>query len=58
MRRVPSVGEKVRITNSIGKDLDDDRRGRVVGVDGYYVLIRLNKSSVVVERYPNELTED
>ncbi len=51
------VGTRVRILNDIGKDLNDDRVGKVVNVDGAYILVELDKSKVQVERYPNELTE-
>lgn len=55
MNRYPRIGEAVRILNSIGDDLANDRVGVVVDRDGEYVLIQLDMSEVLVERYPCEL---
>ena len=55
MNRYPEVGEKVRILNDIGIDFIDDKEGEVIYRDGEYIMIKLDKSCVVVERYPCEL---
>ena len=48
-------GDRVRILSNIGKQLENDRVGKVTNVDGWYINIRLNKSKAIVERYPNEI---
>lgn len=50
-------GKRCRILSDIGKELNDDRVGTVINVDGGYILIELDKSKAHVERYPNEITE-
>ncbi|KKK77846.1 hypothetical protein LCGC14_2849480 [marine sediment metagenome] len=50
-------GKRCRILSDIGKELNDDRVGTVINVDGAYILIELDKSKAHVERYPNEITE-
>lgn len=51
------IDQRVRILSDIGKELNDDRIGTIVDIDGAYILIELDKSKVHVERYPNEITE-
>ncbi len=53
----PQPGEEVEIINFIGKEFENDKVGKVISRDGDYILIELNKSKVVVERYPCELRE-
>ena len=55
MERLPSVGETVRVTSMMPKDLEDDRVGVVYAVDGEYIYVRLAISGVEIERYRNEL---
>ena len=55
MNRYPRIGETVRIINDIGADLNSDRIGIVESRDGDYILVRLNKSSVLCDCYPCEL---
>ena len=50
-------GQRVRIISDIGKDLEDDRVGTITNVNGAYILIETDKNKVIVERYPNEITE-
>lgn len=49
--------QRVRILSDIGKELNDDRVGTIINVNGAYILIELDKSKAHVERYPNEITE-
>ena len=55
MERLPSVGETVRVTSMMPKDLENDRVGVVYAVDGEYIYVRLAISGVEIERYRNEL---
>ena len=48
-------GDTVEILSNTGKDFDKDRIGVVVNVDGAYILVKRNISSVECELYPNEL---
>ena len=48
-------GDKVQVLTFIGEDFKDDRIGKVVNVDGAYILVKLHVSGVVCELYPNEL---
>ena len=55
MRRFPTLEERVRILNDIGKEFEDDKIGTVKYRDGDYIMIKLDKSGVLVERYPSEI---
>jgi len=50
-------GDEVEVINFIGKEFEDDKIGKVISRDGDYILVKLNKSKIVVERYPCELQE-
>lgn len=55
MDRYPKIGERVLILNDIGIEFVADKEGEVIERDGEYILIQLDKSCVVVERYICEL---
>ncbi len=55
MKKYPQIGEEVEIINLVGKEFENDKVGKVISRDGEYILIKLNKSKVVVERYRCEL---
>lgn len=54
-QRYPRPQDKVEIITPIGKEFENDMVGTVINRDGEYILIELDKSHVVVERYPCEL---
>lgn len=55
MNRYPEIGETVKILDDIGINLKNDRIGTVESRDGEYILVKLNKSGVLCERYLCEL---
>lgn len=50
-----TIGDTVRVLSFIGKEFEDDKIGTIRHRDGAYIYIRLLKSKVEIERYPNEI---
>lgn len=48
----PALGDKVRTRY---KFYGRNRHGKIIGIDGSYIRVRLKYKNILIEAYPNEL---